>query len=80
MYQNYVISRLDSFQVEVLSGVTQMAKRVEGEAAGILTDNEKLENEGKEDQLAGDAKNAIQGVADKAEEVIDNVKAAVQKD
>lgn len=73
-----------------------MDKRVEGEAimnmnsdqakgklkeaAGILTNNEKLENEGKEDQLAGDAKNAIQGVADKAEEVIDNVKAAVQKD
>ena len=80
MYRNYVISRLDSFQLKVLNGVNQMAEGVEGEAAGILTDNEKLENEGKEDQLAGDAKSAIQGVADKAEEVIDNVKAAVQKD
>ena len=50
------------------------------EAAGILTGDEKLENEGKEDQLAGDAKNVIQGVADKAEEVIDSVKRAVQKD
>ena len=80
MYLNYFKSRLDSFQLKVLNGVNQMAEGVEGEAAGILTDNEKLENEGKEDQLAGDAKSAIQGVADKAEEVIDNVKAAVQKD
>lgn len=50
------------------------------EAAGILTGDEKLENEGKEDQLAGDAKNFVQGAADKAEEVIDSVKQAVQKD
>ena len=50
------------------------------EAAGILTGDEKLENQGKEDQLASDAKSAIQGVADKAEEVIDSVKQAVQKD
>lgn len=50
------------------------------EAAGILTGDEKLENEGKEDQLAGDAKNVIQGVADKAEDMIDSVKQAVHKD
>jgi len=48
------------------------------EAAGILTGDEKLENEGKEDQLVGDAKNFIQGAADKADEVIDSVKQAVQ--
>lgn len=50
------------------------------EAAGILTGDEKLENEGKGDQLVGDAKNVIQGVADKAEEVIDKVKQTVRKD
>jgi uncharacterized protein YjbJ (UPF0337 family) len=50
------------------------------EAAGILTGDEKLENEGKEDQLVGDAKNVIQGVADKAEDMIDSVKQAVHKD
>jgi len=50
------------------------------EAAGILTGDEKLENQGKEDQLAGDAKSAIQGVADKVEEAVDSVKQAVQKD
>lgn len=50
------------------------------EAAGILTGDEKLENEGKEDQLAGDAKSAIRDVADKFEEAVDTVKQSVQKD
>lgn len=50
------------------------------EAAGILTDDEKLKNEGKADQMVGDAKNVVQGVADKAGEVIDDIKNAVIKD
>jgi len=50
------------------------------EAAGILTDDEKLKNEGKADQIAGDAKSVVDDVADKAEEVIDSIKDAVHKD
>lgn len=50
------------------------------EAAGILTDNEKLETEGKEDQLAGDAKDVVEKVADTAENVIDEVKKAARQD
>jgi len=49
------------------------------EAAGVLTDDEKLQNEGKADQMAGDAKNVVRDVADKAGEVIDDIKAAVHK-
>jgi uncharacterized protein YjbJ (UPF0337 family) len=49
------------------------------EAAGILTDDDKLKNEGKADQMAGDAKNVVQEVADKASEVIDDIKNAVSK-
>lgn len=57
--------------------------QVEGkikEAAGILTDDEKLQDEGKADQLAGDVKAVMHNVADKADEVIDDIKHAVEKD
>lgn len=50
------------------------------EAAGDLTGNEKLKSEGKADQAAGDAKNVVRDVADKAEELIDKVKDAVHKE
>jgi uncharacterized protein YjbJ (UPF0337 family) len=50
------------------------------EAVGDLTDDEKLKNEGKADQLVGDAKGVVQDVADKADEVIDDIKKAVHKD
>lgn len=49
------------------------------EAAGILTEDDKLKNEGRADQIAGDAKNVVQDVADKAGEVIDDIKNAVIK-
>jgi uncharacterized protein YjbJ (UPF0337 family) len=50
------------------------------EAVGDLTDDEKLKNEGKADQIVGDAKGVVQDVADKADEVIDDIKKAVHKD
>ena len=50
------------------------------EAVGDLTDDEKLKNEGKADQLVGDAKEVVRNVADKADEVIDDIKKAVHKD
>ena len=50
------------------------------EAAGDLTGNDKLKNEGKADQAAGDAKKVVNDVADKAEELVDKVKDAVHKD
>lgn len=50
------------------------------EAAGALTDDDKLKSEGKADQAAGDAKKFVNDVADKAEEIVDKVKDAVHKD
>lgn len=50
------------------------------EAVGALTDDEKLKNEGKADQLVGDAKEVVQDVADKAGEVIADINKAVHKD
>ena len=50
------------------------------EAAGALTDDDRLKSEGKADQAAGDAKKFVNDVADKAEEIVDKVKDAVHKD
>jgi uncharacterized protein YjbJ (UPF0337 family) len=50
------------------------------EAAGDLTGNDKLKSEGKADQAAGHAKQVVNDVADKAEELVDKVKGAVHKD
>jgi len=67
-------------RMKLMTMNSEQAKGKLKEAAGILTGDEKLENEGKGDKLAGDAKSAIQGVADKVEEAVDSVKQAVQKD
>ncbi len=59
---------------------TDQAKGRVKEAAGDLTGNDKLKSEGKADQAAGDAKEFVKDVADKAEEIVDKVKDAVHKD
>jgi uncharacterized protein YjbJ (UPF0337 family) len=59
---------------------TDQAKGRVKEAAGDLTGNEKLKNEGKADQAAGDAKKVVDDVADKAKDVVDTVKDAVHKE
>jgi uncharacterized protein YjbJ (UPF0337 family) len=40
------------------------------EAAGDLTDNEDLKNEGKVDRASGKVKDAVGGVADKAKDLL----------
>jgi uncharacterized protein YjbJ (UPF0337 family) len=50
------------------------------EAAGDLTGNDDLKNEGKADQAAGKVKDVAHDVADKADEAIDKIKDAVHKD
>ncbi|MDO8308675.1 MAG: CsbD family protein [Actinomycetota bacterium] len=59
---------------------SDQAKGKVKEAAGDLTGNEKLQREGKADQAAGDVKEFVGKVGDKAEEVVDKVKDAVHKD
>ena len=58
--------------VAVMSGKTDIVKGRIKEAAGALVGNEKLREEGKTDQAVGEAKEAVQKVADK-------VKSAVKK-
>jgi uncharacterized protein YjbJ (UPF0337 family) len=57
----------------VMSGKSDEMKGRVKEAAGALTDNEKMKREGKIDQAAGKTKQA-------AEKVIDKAKRAVQGD
>ncbi len=51
-------------------GTADDAKGRVKEAAGDLTGNEDLKNEGKVDRASGKAKDAIGGVADKAKDVL----------
>jgi uncharacterized protein YjbJ (UPF0337 family) len=44
------------------------------EAAGDLTDNRDLKNEGKADRASGKAKEMVDDLKDKAEDAIDTVK------
>lgn len=44
------------------------------QAAGDLTDNKDLKNEGKKDEAAGKMKDAVGSVKDKADDVIDKIK------
>ena len=55
-----------------MNGKTDKVKGRIKEAAGALTGNDKLRDEGKTDQAVGEVKEAVQKVADK-------VKNAVQK-
>ena len=50
------------------------------EAVGDLTDNRDLKNEGKADRASGKAKEFVDDVKDKTEDVIDKVKGKVNRD
>ena len=50
------------------------------EAAGDLTDDKDLKNEGKADRASGKVKDAIDDVKDKADDVVDSIKDKLHKD
>ena len=52
------------------SGTVDKAKGRVKEAAGALTDNDELREEGKIEQAAGAVKNAAEKVVDKVKEVV----------
>jgi len=54
----------------VSSGTTDKVKGRLKEAAGALTDDKQLKNEGKADQAIGKVKNAAEKVLDKAKEIV----------
>jgi uncharacterized protein YjbJ (UPF0337 family) len=57
-----------------MSGEADKASGRIKQAAGDLTDNDDLKNEGKKDEAAGKAKDAVDNVKDKANDVIDSIK------
>lgn len=56
-----------------MSGKTDVVKGRIKEAAGALTGNDKLRQEGKTDQTVGKAKQAVQKVADTVKKAVKNV-------
>ena len=50
------------------------------EAVGDLTDNKKLQREGKSDQAAGKVKGAVDDVKDKIDDAVDAVKDKMHHD
>ncbi|MEO5634338.1 CsbD family protein [Gaiella sp.] len=57
-----------------MTGETDNLKGRVKEAAGALTDDDDLKNEGKADQAAGSAKDKVGKVADWADDKIDQAK------
>ena len=56
-----------------MSGKTDVVKGRIKEAAGVLTGNDKLREEGKADQAVGKTKQAAQKVVDKVKKAVDKV-------
>ena len=56
-----------------MSGKTDVVKGRIKEAAGVLTGNEKLRQEGKTDQVVGQAKQAVQKTADTVKNALKEV-------
>ncbi len=57
-----------------MSGEADKAQGRIKQAAGDLTGNDDLKNEGKKDETAGKAKDAVDNVKDKANSAIDGIK------
>ena len=57
-----------------MSSSTDDAKGRIKEAAGALTDDDRLRREGKADQLGGKVKDAAEKVKDKIDDAVDSVK------
>jgi len=55
-----------------MSGKTDELKGRAKEAAGAITDNNKLRREGKVDQAKGKVKQAVDKAADRAKEAVDH--------
>lgn len=57
-----------------MSGTADKASGRVKQAAGDLTDNDDLKNEGKKDEAAGKVKDVVEDVKDKANDAIDKIK------
>lgn len=57
-----------------MSGETDQIKGRVKQAAGEITDDEKLEREGERDEFAGKVKDKVDGAKERVEETVDDVK------
>jgi uncharacterized protein YjbJ (UPF0337 family) len=57
-----------------MSGNADKASGRVKKAAGDLTDNDDLKNEGRKDETSGKAKDAIDSVRNKAKDAVDKIK------
>ena len=55
-------------------GILDEAKGRAKEAAGDLTDDDKLKQDGKADRVAGKVKDAVDSVKDKAKDAVDSIR------
>lgn len=58
----------------MMSGKADQVKGRVKEAAGAITDNDKLRREGKVEQAAGKAKEAVENVIDKTKKAVEGKK------
>jgi uncharacterized protein YjbJ (UPF0337 family) len=63
-----------------MAGEFDEAKGRAKEAAGALTDDDDLKNEGKVDKASGKVKDVVDNVKDKVEDAIDNVRDRANRD
>jgi uncharacterized protein YjbJ (UPF0337 family) len=63
-----------------MSGTADEMKGRVKEAAGDLTDDERLKKEGQADQTAGKVKKTIEKGKDKLDDIVDDVKEKVHQD
>jgi uncharacterized protein YjbJ (UPF0337 family) len=61
-----------------MSGETDKITGRVKQAAGDLTDNDDLKNEGKKDEAAGKAKDAVDSVKDKVDDTVDKIRDAAK--
>lgn len=62
-----------------MSGKSDIVKGRIKEAAGALTGNDKLRDEGKSDQAVGEAKQVVEKVADNVKKTVDEIAKNVSK-
>ena len=55
-------------------GILDEAKGRAKEAAGAITDDDKLKHDGKADRVAGKVKDVVDSVKDKAKEAVDSIR------
>jgi uncharacterized protein YjbJ (UPF0337 family) len=74
---SFRVYRKKKGDLDMASGKSDEVKGRLKEAAGVLTGDQKMQREGKADQVAGTVKKAVEKAKDKADGAIDDLKDAL---